>query len=160
MKKTYHSHSNRLLNNNINEALMMIKINSLPNRIRAMMHERLRLQIRTGHTTPRHPSLAEIKTATTRNSSRLAGQWNRATGDNVSLCQFIETCPAPATVSRTGVDTRVANTGRGQLRLDVLLCAAFVPLRRRALWNDSWSFNAQTFTRKRKFHRSRLQIAT
>lgn len=31
-------------------------------------------RIHTGRTTPRHPSLAEIKTATTRSSSRLAGQ--------------------------------------------------------------------------------------
>lgn len=42
------------------------------------------LSLAAPRSTPRHPSLAEIKTATTRNSSRLAGRRNRATGDNVT----------------------------------------------------------------------------
>ncbi|KAL4707876.1 hypothetical protein ACJJTC_010311 [Scirpophaga incertulas] len=48
--------------------------------------------VNSDRTTPRHPSLAEIKTESTRNSSRLAGQ-SRATGDNVSQNQLTETHP-------------------------------------------------------------------
>lgn len=102
-------------------------------------------------TTPRHSSLAEIKTATTRNLSRLDGQWNRATGDNVST-RHSNRAPRRANKPRKKSHYRQVNIN--------WTCRYWTIVSlHRALWNYSWSFNEQTFIRKRKFHRSRSQIA-
>lgn len=74
-------------------------------------------------TTPRHSSLAEIKTATTRNPSRLAGQWNRATVDNVSHRQSYETHPAARPPCRVAT-IRAAASPDGAPRSLAARCAS------------------------------------
>lgn len=74
---------------------------------RASVFEEVTLPIRNSHTTPRHPSLAEIKTATTRNSSRLnASEIVRP----VTMCQLaISTGPLTVTLNRAKNCNRQVN---------------------------------------------------